>query len=509
MPCAKNQVAKEHMIQQLTPTIILGVIIAYFLLLIGISYLTGKDANNEQFFLAGRKSNWLVVAFGMIGASLSGVTFISVPGTVGAGGANQAFSYMQVVFGYLLGYAVIALVLMPLYYRLKLTSIYTYLEERLGWNAYKTGAAYFLLSRILGASFRLYLVAIVLQNFVLGPMGIPFWATVAATIILIWVYTFRGGINTIIWTDTLQTASMLVAVIITIFSIGSALETDLGGLIDYVQNSEYSQVFFFEGGWSDPNNFFKQFIGGALITIVMTGLDQDMMQKNLSCPNIRDAQKNMFTFSAVLVFANFLFLSLGALLYIYAANVGLSIPAQSDELYPMIALQHLSPLVGIVFVIGLIAAAYSSADSALTALTTSFCVDFLNFEKSELNEQEKKKTRFKVHVGFSVLLFIVIIIFNLINDRAVITQLLTVAGYTYGPLLGLFAFGMLTDLKVNNRWVIPICIAAPVLTYLLDLFSASIFYGFQFGFLNLAVNGLLTFVGLLTISYHAPDTEES
>ena len=496
------------MIQQLTPTIILGVIVAYFLLLIGISYFTGKNAGNDEFLLAGRKSNWLVVAFGMIGASLSGVTFISVPGTVGAGGANQAFSYMQVVFGYLLGYAVIALVLMPLYYRLKLTSIYTYLEDRLGWNAYKTGAAYFLLSRILGASFRLYLVAIVLQNFVLGPLGIPFWFTVATTILLIWVYTFRGGINTIIWTDTLQTLSMLVAVIFTIFSIGSALETDLGGMIDYVSNSEYAQVFFFDGGWSDPNNFFKQFIGGALITIVMTGLDQDMMQKNLSCPNIRDAQKNMFTFSIVLVFANFLFLSLGALLYIYAANVGLNIPAQSDELYPMIALQHLSPAVGIVFVIGLIAAAYSSADSALTALTTSFCVDFLNFEKSELSEEVKKKTRFKVHMGFSVILFVVILIFNLINDRAVISQLLKVAGYTYGPLLGLFAFGMLTNLKINNRWVIPICIAAPILTYILDLFSASIFYGFQFGYLNLAVNGLITFLGLLTISYHVPETEE-
>lgn len=495
------------MIQQLTPSIILGVVIAYFLLLIGISYFTGKDTDSEKFFLAGRKSNWLVVAFGMIGASLSGVTFISVPGKVGVTGANQAFSYMQVVLGYLMGYAVIALVLMPLYYRLKLTSIYTYLEQRLGKDAYKTGAFYFLLSRVLGASFRLYLVAIVMQGFVLGPMGIPFWATVATTIVLIWVYTFRGGINTIIWTDTLQTFCMLAAVVFTIFSVGSALETNLGGMIDYITNSEYAQVFFFEGGWSDPNNFFKQFISGALITIVMTGLDQDMMQKNLSCPTIWDAQKNMFTFSLVLVLANLLFLSLGALLYIYAAHVGLTLPAQSDELYPMIALQHLSPVVGIVFILGLIAAAYSSADSALTALTTSFCVDFLNFEKSALSEAEKKKTRFRVHVGFSVLLFLVIILFNLINSRAVIDQVLKVAGYTYGPLLGLFAFGMLTGLKVNNRWVIPICIAAPVLTYILDYFSADIFYGFQFGFLNLAVNGLLTFAGLLIISYHAPKEE--
>lgn len=496
------------MTQQLTPTIILGVIIAYFLLLIAISYFTGKDANNEQFFLAGRKSPWFIVAFGMIGASLSGVTFISVPGTVGAGGANQAFSYMQVVFGYLLGYMVIALVLMPLYYRLKLTSIYTYLEQRFGWSAYKTGAAYFLLSRVLGSSLRLYLVAIVLQGFVLGPMGIPFWLTVAVTIVLIWVYTFRGGINTIIWTDTLQTACMLIAVVATIFAIGGALETDIGGLIDYIKNSEYSQVFFFEGGWSDPNNFFKQFISGALITIVMTGLDQDMMQKNLSCRNLWDAQKNMFTFSGVLVVANLLFLSLGALLYIYSANVGLTLPDRSDQLYPMIALQHLSPAIGIIFILGLIAAAYSSADSALTALTTSFCVDFLDFEKKDVPQEEQKNTRFKVHIGFSVLLFIVILIFNLINSRAVIDMVLKVAGYTYGPILGLFAFGMLTKLKVNNSWVIPICVATPILTFILDYFSAEIFYGFQFGFLNLAVNGLLTFVGLLTISYHAPVKQE-
>ncbi|MCB0580877.1 MAG: sodium:solute symporter, partial [Phaeodactylibacter sp.] len=282
------------MINQLTPTFILGIIAAYFLLLITVSYFTGRKAGNAEFFLAGRKSPWLLVAIGMIGASLSGVTFISIPGVVGAGGANQSFSYMQMVFGYLLGYLVIAQVLLPLYYRMNLTSIYTFLEHRLGYHAYKTGAAYFMLSRVIGSAFRLYLVAMVLQQFVLGPFGIPFIATVAVTIVLIWIYTFKGGINTIVYTDTLQTVCMLTAVILTIISIGNALETNVAGLAAMVQASDYSQLFFFDGGWNDPNNFFKQFISGALIAIVMTGLDQDMMQKNLSCRNIGEAQKNVY-----------------------------------------------------------------------------------------------------------------------------------------------------------------------------------------------------------------------
>ncbi|MCI5083589.1 MAG: sodium:solute symporter [Saprospiraceae bacterium] len=488
------------MIQQLTPAIILGIIALYFLVLIAVSYFTGKDARNENFFLAGRQSHWAVVAFGMIGASLSGVTFISIPGVVGADGLNQSFSYMQVVLGYLLGYLFIATVLMPMYYRLQLTSIYGYLEQRFGFFAYKTGAAYFLLSRTIGAAFRLYLVAIVLQKFVMDAYGVPFEITVITTILLIWIYTFRGGINTIIWTDTLQTLCMLVAVVLTIYGIGSALDMSIGNLVDMVQQSQYSQVFFFEGGWSDPNNFFKQFFSGALITIVMTGLDQDMMQKNLSCPNIRDAQKNMFTFSIILVLANLLFLTLGALLYLYATQVGIEIPERTDQLFPTIALQHLSPAVGIIFVLGLIAAAYSSADSALTALTTSFCVDFLDFEKKEQGP-ELRRTRFIVHISFSFLLFFVIIAFNAINDAAVITKLFKVAGYTYGPILGLFAFGMLTKLKIRDHLVIPVCLAAPVIAYVLDLYSKEIFFGFEFGFLTIALNGLLTFLGLLAISY--------
>ena len=488
------------MVGQLTPIIILAIIAAYFLLLIAVSHFTGRNASNADFFLAGRNSPWPLVAIGMIGASLSGVTFISIPGVVGASGENQAFAYMQMVFGYLLGYLVIAHVLMPLYYRMQLTSIYTFLGNRLGTEAYKTGAAYFLLSRVVGAAFRLYLVAIVLQQFVFGPFGVPFFITVSMTILLIWIYTFRGGINTIVWTDSLQTIAMITAVVLTIIAIGQALETDLSGMVAMVRASDYSQMFFFSGGWNDPNNFFKQFISGALITIVMTGLDQDMMQKNLSCRNIGEAQKNMYLFSAILVVANLLFLTLGAVLYLYAASIGLEVPERTDQLYPTIALNHLPAAVGIFFIIGLIAAAYSSADSALTALTTSFCVDFLGFEETEGGEEEKKRTRLYVHIGFSVLLLVVIVVFNALNNKDVISQLFKAAGYTYGPLLGLFAFGILTRRQLYRRWVIPVCVAAPVLSYIINANSVEWLYGFQFGFLIIALNGLLTFAGLWAIS---------
>jgi Na+/proline symporter len=489
------------MIQQLTPGVILSIISAYFLLLIIISWFTGRDSSNESFFLAGRQSPWFVVAFGMIGASLSGVTFISIPGAVGAGAENQAFSYMQIVLGYLLGYVVIALVLLPLYYRLNLTSIYTYLKQRLGFFAYKTGAAYFLLSRAIGSSFRLFLVAIVIQRFVMDAYGIPFWLTVLATIALIWVYTFRGGIKTVVWTDTLQTFCMITSVILTIVYIGQSLEMDVWGLTAMIRNSEYSQVFFFKGGWNDPNNFFKQFFSGALITIVMTGLDQDMMQKNLTCRSLRDAQKNMFTFSFILIFVNLLFLALGALLYLYAASVGLDIPERSDQLYPTIAIQHLAPVAGIVFILGLIAAAYSSADSTLTALTTSFCIDFLDLYNQDRSEADKKRIRMIVHVGMSFLLFFIVLFFAALNNTAVINQLFKAAGYTYGPLLGLFTFGILLRRQTPDTWVVvAICVAAPVLSFVIDTYSEQWLNGFKFGFLILAFNGLLTFLGLLAIS---------
>lgn len=502
------------MLQTLTPAVIISVIVGYFLVLILISYFTSRNANdNDSFFLAGRQSPWYLVAFGMIGATLSGVTFISVPGWVGqvdpVTGNTQGFAYMQMVFGYLLGYTIIALVLLPLYYRLGLTSIYEFLERRLGISAYKIGAFYFQISRIIGASFRLFLVAIVLQEFVMKPFGIPFPITVITTIALIWVYTFQGGIKTIVYTDALQTFSILLAVILTIFGIGQALETDVSGMVNLIQNSNYSEVFFFEGGWSDPYNFWKQFFAGALITIVMTGLDQDMMQKNLSCRTLGDAQKNMFSFSIVLVFAKLLFLALGALLYIYAAQVGIDVPNSTDQLYPLIALQHLAPYIGVLFILGLIAAAYSSADSALAALTTSFCIDFLNFDKSpdEETAAAQKKTRIRVHIAYSAVLVVVILIFNAMNNDAVIKQLFTAAGYTYGPLLGLFCFGMFTKLKLREQLgkvnlVVLVCLLAPIVSYFINTYSAKLLFGFQFGFLIIALNGLLTFLGLLAISYH-------
>ena len=486
----------------LSPALILIVILLYFGILMGISWITGRGSDNKDFFIAGRKSPWLLVAIGMVGASLSGVTFISIPGVVGAGGQNMAFSYMQMVVGYIIGYLIIAHVLMPLYYRMDLISIYGFLERRFGTYSYKTGAAYFLISRTIGASFRLFLVAIVLQKFVMEPMGVPFWLTVAIAILLIWIYTFKGGIKTIVVTDTLQTACMLASVLLTIWAISNAMELSFAGLWERIEARSLNQALFFEGGWKDPNNFFKQVLSGALITIVMTGLDQDMMQKNLSCKNIGDAQKNMFTFTSILVVANLIFLVLGALLYVYADHLGMEIPERTDQLYPTIAIEHLSPLIGIVFVLGLTAAAYSSADSALTSLTTAFCVDFLNFEKRKNTEAESvlKRTRWIVHILFSLLLLVVILIFNAINDSAVINGLLIAAGYTYGPLLGLFAFGILTRRPVNDRLVIPVCLLAPLLSYLINENRELLLGGFELGFLLLALNGLLTFAGLWLIS---------
>ncbi len=484
------------MTNSLTPGIVLTVIIGYFLFLIIISLITSRGANNQTFFTANKKSPWYLVAFGMIGATLSGVTFISIPGVVGAGGYNINFSYMQMVMGYMLGYYVIAAILMPLYYKNNLTTIYGYLRERFGVISYKTGAFYFLLSRIIGASFRLFLVAIVLQNFVMNDLGVSFYTTVAITIILIWLYTFRGGIKTIVWTDTIQTTCMLGAVILTIFAIGSNLDLSVRAMWNEISQAGYTEMFYFEGGWSDPNNFFKQFISGALIAIVMTGLDQDMMQKNLTCKSLGDAQKNVFAFSFTLIFANILFLGLGGLLYIYSMKSGIALPERSDLLFPEIAINHLGPSIGIIFVLGLIAAAYSSADSALTALTTSFCIDFLDFERTERSEEQKKYTRLKVHIAFSLILFFVIVLFKLLNNEAIINQLFRAAGYTYGPLLGLFTFGMFTQINIRDKWVCLVCVIAPLLTVFIDLNSESLLGGFKFGSMLISLNGALTFIGL-------------
>jgi len=476
----------------MSPTLVIAVISTYFLILILISHLTSKGADSTAFFTANRQSPWYLVAFGMIGASLYGVTFISVPGMVG----NMQFSYLQVAFGYLLGYLIIGTVLMPLYYKLNLISIYTYLEERFGYWAYKSGAIFFLLSRIVGSSLRLFVVAGVLQLALFDSWGLPFSLTVLITIILIWVYTFRGGIKTIVWTDTLQTFFMLAAVITTIYLIKGRLDLSFGGMIDVIGNSEYSKVFFWD--WHDDKHFLKQFMSGAFIAIVMTGLDQDMMQKNLTCRNIGDAQKNMFWFSIILALVILFFLSLGALLYVYAANKGIKLPERSDDLFPLLALDHFSVFAGITFLLGITAAAYSSADSALTALTTSFCVDILGFKNWD--SEKHKRDRIKVHIGFSLLLFVVILIFKAINDdQSVIDAVLTVAGYTYGPILGLFAFGLFTRYKIKDNLVLPVCLASPLVSYLLNIYSEELFGGYKFGYEILMVNGLLTFIGLFLI----------
>ncbi|MBK6389555.1 MAG: sodium:solute symporter [Saprospiraceae bacterium] len=493
--------------QAISPQWILVLIIVYFLMLVGISYWTTRGENtNESFFLAGRNAPWYLIAIGMIGTSISGVTFISVPGFVEA---NQ-FSYFQVVIGYIFGYLIIGLVLMPMYYRLNLTSIYGYLEKRFGWNTYKTGSAFFLLSRSIGSACRLYLVALVLYQFVFGPMGMPFWLATLITIFLIWVYTFKGGIKTIVYTDTFQTFFLLSSLVISIYLISKQMGWGASELFSQVKASKYSKTFFFDSGWSDNKHFIKQFLGGMFITIVMTGLDQDLMQKNLACRNIKDAQKNMFWFTGTLVLANALFLMLGALLYLYAANKGIAVPAievagimkpQPDLLFPTLAINHFGGLIGVFFILGLVAANYASADSALAALTTAFCVDFLGFERNKVPQEKIIKTRTWVHFGFSMLLFFMVWILWYLNDRSVIDTVLTLAGYTYGPLLGLFAFGFFVKRQVKDRLVPIICILSPVITFILNKYSTELFWGYKFSFELLLLNGLLTFFGLMAISY--------
>ncbi len=474
----------------MSSAVIAGIVALYFLFLLLIARITSKGADNSSFFVGNKNSPWYLVAFGMIGTSLSGVTFISVPGWVG----TSQFSYLQMVLGYLLGYLVVANVLMPLYYRLNLTSIYTYLEQRFGFWSYKTGAFYFLLSRTIGAAFRLYLVANVLQIAIFDDWNIPYYLTVAITILLIWVYTAKGGIKTIVWTDSLQTLFMLLAVGVAIYQIRDQLDLGFSELLSTVKASDYSQVFFFDD-WRASNFFWKQFLSGAFITIVMTGLDQDMMQKNLSCKNIKEAKWNMFSMSIVLVFVNVLFLGLGALLFIYSNQNGIEIPAKTDELFPSLALGNtLGIAVSVFFILGLIAAAYSSADSALTALTTSVCVDFLAVEKKP--ELEAQRTRKTTHIIMSFVLYLVILIFSFISDGSVISSLFKVAGYTYGPLLGLYAFGLLHKIELKDKWVPLICLICPIICYVIQLNSEVWLNGYKFGFELLMLNGLLTYIGL-------------
>jgi Na+/proline symporter len=477
-----------------TPSLILIIFLLYTALLFFITWLTARKATNRAFFIGNKQSPWMVVAYGMIGASLSGVTFMSVPGWVG----ETQFSYMMVVLGYLFGYFVIATVLMPMYYRLNLTSIYSYLEGRFGFWSYKTGAFFFLVSRTIGASFRMFLVVNVLQVFVFDAWGVPFTITTLIFIILILLYTFKGGIKTIIWTDTVQTTFMLTALVLTIFLITKDLGLDFRHMFSSVWESEYSKMVF--GDWHDKRFYLKQLFSGAFIAIVMTGLDQEMMQKNLSIRTLKDAQKNMFTFSLVLVFVNFLFLFLGAAIYIFATAKGINLPERSDDLFPMIAINHLGPLAGLVFIVGLISAAYPSADGALTSLTTSFSIDFLGLNKnSKLSEKQKIKARYLVHAGFAILLLGVIVLFRAINDRAVVDKLFTIAGYTYGPLLGLYAFGLFTRWKIKDKWVPLVAVISPVMCYILSVYDQVLLNNYNFGFELLIINGIFTFLGLVLI----------
>lgn len=479
------------------PLHILLLITGYFGILLLISFFTGKNDSNDTFFKANKQSPWYIVAFGMIGASLSGVTFISVPGLIG----GQQFAYMQGVFGFFVGYLIILFILLPIYYRLNVTSIYQYLEQRFGKVSYKTGAFFFLLSRVTGASFRLFLVAIAMQYIVFERIGIPFWATVVISILLIWIYTFRGGIKTIVWTDTLQTLAMLTAVGVAIYLINQKLDWSY---IEFLNSHEFAkkgQIFFFDDS-NSKTYFWKYFIGGIFIAIAMTGLDQDMMQKNLTCKNQKDAQKNMFTMATLLVIVNFVFLSLGALLFIYSEKLGIDIPevdgrTRTDLLFPEIAMnQGLGTGLAITFIIGLIAAAYSSADSALTSLTTSFSVDFLDIEKRP--KEIQKPLRKKVHIAVSVLLIFVVILFNSL-DGNVVSNLFKFATFTYGPLLGLFAFGILTNYKIKDKYAWIVGLLSISLTYAITLLPESAIGLYKFHWEILPLNGLITFIGLWLI----------
>lgn len=496
----------------MSPTLLFSFVIGYFLVLLAVAWFTSRGSNNESFFIGNRKSNWMLVAFGMIGTSLSGVTFVSVPGGVGSGN----FYYFQIVIGYLFGYITIAYVLLPLFYRMNLTSIYTYLERRFGINAHKAGASFFILSRSIGATARLYLVINILQIFILDKLGVPFVVTTLVILLMILLYTFEGGVKTIIYTDTLQTTGMLVGLVVCIIVIIKALGTDFSGALNLMSDKGYTQIF--NTDVKSGSYFMKHIIGGMFIAITMTGLDQEMMQKNISVRNLKDSQKNMMTFTAILMVVNFLFLFLGGILYLYAtAN---NIVTAPDDLFPTIALSdEFSGTIGVLFIIALISALFPSVDGAITSLTSCFCIDILGLKKSEANEKEKKRTRLKVHFGFAVLFFLLVLAFKFINDKLIIDFILKFAGITYGPLLGLFAFGILTKRRLNENLIWTVCIVAPLLALGLDMLSSpewyekklhtqlglqsiseSIFNGYKIGNELILINGAFTFLGLLMIS---------
>jgi Na+/proline symporter len=488
----------------MSPVTILSIIIVYFGILILISKVVSKkDSSNDTFFKANKNSKWYLVAFGMIGTALSGVTFISVPGEVGAPGGAQ-FKYFQFILGNAIGFIIIAKLLLPLYYRLNLTSIYTYIEGRMGYFSYKTSAMIFLISRTIGSAFRLYLVVLVLQRYVFDEFKVPFWATVLISLLLIFAYTYKGGLKTIIITDTLQTLFLVSSVFFTIYFICDSLDLSLPQAFETVKESNYSKIFFWEDFIGNRFHFVKQILGGIFVTIAMVGLDQDLMQKNLSCRNIGEAQKNMFTFTGIFVVINLFFLGVGALLYIYAGNNGIAVPTvndvpRTDLLFPEIAFNHLALVPSIIFLLGLTAATFATTDSALTALTTSFCVDFLGMDKEEnLKKTNNVRTRHFVHISFSIAMFLVILLFNYLNNESVVAMIFRIAGYTYGPLLGLYGFGLfMKNFEVRDKLVPLICILSPLVTYFISTYSAEFMGGYVFDNELIIINGLVTFLLLL------------
>lgn len=483
----------------MSPLLLFSFVIAYFLILLGVAWYTGKNSTNDSFFIGNKSSNWMLVAFGMVGTSLSGVTFVSVPGAV----AKESFAYFQITLGYLLGYLVIAYVLLPLYYKLNLTSIYNYLHNRLGFTSYKTGAGFFILSRILGATARLYLVVNILQEAILNSFHVPFWATTLIILVMILLYTYEGGVKTIVWTDTLQTTCMLLGLIICVVYILSNMNMGFTESLQAMGEKGYSKIFF-----TDPNSklfFVKQILAGAFITVTMTGMDQEMMQKNISVKTLKDSQKNVISMSIVLMIVILIFLFLGGLLYLYATQLNLDVTG--DKLFPAIALQHMPPFVSVIFIIALISALFPSADGAITALTSTFCIDIIGMQRrNDLTDAQKKKMRQRVHLSFAAIFLLFVMMFKWINDSSMIGVILKVATFTYGPLLGLFTFGILLKRKVNDKLVPFICIASPIICFFLDRFQKQIFGSFELGLELLIINGLITFTGLWLISKPAEET---
>lgn len=479
----------------MTPTLVLVTMAAYFAVLFGISYLSGRKADNQGFFTGNRKSPWYVVAFAMIGSAISGVTFVSVPGMV----ASQSFSYLQMVLGFAVGQCLIAFVLIPLFYRMNLTSIYEYLESRFGLSSYRTGAWFFFISKMLGAAVRLYLVCIVLQLLVFEPLHLPFVLNVVFTVFLVWLYTHQGGVKSLIWTDSLKTFCLVVSVGLCIYYIAKDLGYNFGEMTAMIRDSDMAKAFFFDDG-KDGKFFFKQFLAGIFLVIATTGLDQDFMQKNLSCKNPKDAQKNMVTSGILQIFINLLFLILGVLLYTFASRNQLAIPDKADDLFPFIATGGYFPLiVGVLFIIGLISAAYAAAGSALTALTTSFTVDILQSTKKD-SDTKVAGTRRIVHIGMAVIMGLVIIIINLLNNTSVINAVYILASYTYGPILGMFVFGIFSKRRVSDRYVPLVALLSPVICYVIDANSKAWFNGYEFSHDRLILNALLTIVGLLFLT---------